>query len=191
LQLNVPAGVQTNDLLIAEVAVRGGSRLVITAPSGWTLVRRDDSSSSVAQAIYQHAVAGASSEPSSYTWTFSNANDAAGGILAYTGASIVTPVDVSNGQGNATSAAIAAPSVTIPAGHNADLLLGLFSIANSSSVTAPAGMAQRWSFHAVGGGIAVAAADLQLAAAGATGNQTATAATAAANAGSLVAVLPQ
>jgi hypothetical protein len=178
-------------LLIAEIAVRGGSKLVITAPSAWTLVRRDNSSTSVAQAIYQHVVPNAPAEPSSYTWTFNNANDAAGGILAYVGASTAVPVDLSNGQGNASSTSITAPSVTVPIGHQTDLLVGLFSIANSSTVTVPSGMVQRWSFHATGGGIGVAASDLLLGSSGATGDQIATAATAAANAGSLLALLPQ
>ncbi|HEV3113120.1 MAG TPA: N,N-dimethylformamidase beta subunit family domain-containing protein [Candidatus Binataceae bacterium] len=191
LAIGVPTGVQANDLLIAEIAVRGGSRLAITAPSAWTLVRRDDSSSSVAQAIYQHVVPNSPPEPSSYTWTFSTANDAAGGILAYVGASTVTPIDASNGQGNASSTSITAPSTTIPALDTSDLLIGIFSIANSSSVTVPAGMVQRWSFHATGGGIGVAASDLQLGSAGGTGNQIATAATAAANAGALLALAPR
>ena len=191
LAIGVPPGVQANDLLIAQIAVRGGGSLVITAPPAWNLVRRDNSSSSVAQAIYRHVVPNSPAEPSSYTWTFSNANDAAGGILAYVGASTVAPVDASNGQGNASSTSIAAPSTTIPALDTSDLLIGIFSIANSSNVTVPAGMVQRWSFHATGGGVGVAASELQLGSAGATGNQVATAAAAAANAGSLLALLPQ
>jgi hypothetical protein len=191
LAIGVPTGVQPNDLLIAEIAVRGGSALVITAPAGWTLVRRDNSSSAVAQAIYEHPVPGSPAEPASYTWSFSNANDAAGGILAYAGASSAAPVDVSNGQGNASSISITAPSITVPASHASDLMVGIFSIANSSSVSLPAGMVSRWSFHAAGGGVGVAASDQQLGAAGATGNQIATAATAAANAGALLALTPQ
>jgi hypothetical protein len=191
LAISVPTGVQTNDLLIAAIAVRGGSGLVITPPAGWTLIRRDNSTSSVAQAIYRHLVPPAPAEPSSYSWGFSNANDAAGGILAYVGASTVAPVDASNGQGNASSTTITAPSATIPANHGADLLIGLFSIANSSATTVPPGMVQRWSFHAIGGGIGAAASDQQLGGAGATGSQTATAVTAAANAGALLALTPQ
>ncbi len=182
---------QPNDLLIAAIAVRGGSGLVITPPAGWTLIRRDNSTSSVAQAIYQHLVPAAPAEPSSYTWGFSNSNDAAGGILAYVGASTAAPVDASSGQGNASSTTITAPSATIPANHGADLLIGLFSIANSSATKVPPGMVQRWSFHAIGGGIGVAASDQQLGGAGATGSQTATAVTAAANAGALLALTPQ
>jgi hypothetical protein len=117
--------------------------------------------------------------------------DAAGGILDYAGASLAAPVDVSGGQGNAASISIAAPSITLPAGHASDLLIGLFSIANSSAVTGPPGMVRRWSFRAAGGGVGVTAADVQLNSAGPSGDFTATAATAAANVGSLMALLPQ
>ena len=177
-------------MLIAEIAVRGGTGLVITPPSGWTLIRRDNSTSSVAQAIYSHLVPNSPAEPSSYTWSFNNANDAAGGILAYIGASTVTPVDASNGQGNASSTSLTAPSVTVPSGNSSDLLVGLFSIANSGTVTVPAGTTQRWSFHATGGGIGVAASDLQLNSAGSTGSENATATTAGINVGELLALFP-
>jgi hypothetical protein len=187
--VSVPNGTQAADVMVAEIAVRGGSSTIITAPPGWTLVRRDNSARTIAQAIYSRVVPGSPPEPSSYTWTFSTGNDAAGGIAAYVGVSNVVAVDASNGQGNISSTSIAAPSVTVPTGNTSDLLLGLFSIANSSNVTLPPGMTQRWSFHAAGGGVGVAAADLQLVSDGATG-KAATAATAALNVGALVALLP-
>jgi hypothetical protein len=179
--------VQPNDLLIAEIAVRGGSGIVISPPSGWSLVRRDNASS-VAQAIYGHIVPASPAEPASYTWTFNNANDAAGGILAYIGASTVTPYNASSGQGNTSSTSITAPSVTVPSGHASDLLVGLFSIANSGTVTVPTGTTQRWSFHATGGGIGIAASDLQLTSTGPTSSETAVAGTAGINVGELLAL---
>jgi hypothetical protein len=54
----------------------------------------------------------------------------------------------------------------------------------------PAGTTQRWSFHATGGGIGVAASDLQLVSAGTTGNKTATISSAAVNVGALLALFP-
>jgi hypothetical protein len=73
LAIGVPAGVLPDDLLIAEIAVRGGNRLAITAPAGWALIRRDNLSSTIAQASYQHLVPNSPAEPSSYVWSFSNA----------------------------------------------------------------------------------------------------------------------
>jgi hypothetical protein len=188
--INVPTAVQPADVMIAQVAVRGGSSTVITPPPGWTLVRRDNSAKTVAQAIYGRVVPATPAEPSSYVWSFSTGNDAAGSIAAYSGVSNVLAVDASDGQGNASSISITAPSVTVPGGKTADLLLGLFAIANSSSVTTPAGMAQRWSFRAAGGGIGVAAADLLPGVDGPSGSRVATAATAAPNVGALVVLSP-
>ncbi len=189
--VNVPAGVQANDFMIAEIAVRGGTGTTIAPPAGWTLVRRDNIGSNVAQAIYSRRVPASPPEPSSYTFNFTSGNDAAGGIAAYIGVSAAVPVDVSNGQGNASSTNLTAPSVTIPAGNNADLLMGVFSIASSSLVTVPSGMTQRWSFRATGFGIGVAAGDVNLTSSGATGNQVATCTSAAGNVGALVALKPQ
>ena len=54
--IGVPTGVAANDILIAQIAVRGGSNTTITPPAGWSLVRRDNQSTTIAQAIYSHAV---------------------------------------------------------------------------------------------------------------------------------------
>jgi hypothetical protein len=122
-------------------------------------VRLDNFDANVAQAIYSRRVPARPPELSSYTFTFNDGNDAAGGVAAYSGVSGAAPVDVSNGQGTASSTSLTAPSLTIPAGHNNDLVLALYSIASSSPVTVPSGMTQRWSFHAIGFGISVAALD--------------------------------
>jgi hypothetical protein len=189
--ITTPPGTQPNDLMIAEIAVRGGTGTQITAPSGWTLVRRDNSGPNIAQAIYRRTVPGSPPEPISYTWTFNGgAKDSAGAIAAYIGASTATPLGVTGGQGNASSTSLTAPSLLIPSGQNADLLMGLYSIANSAAVTLPPGMTPRWSFRATGFGIALAASDLTLTSSGSTGNKVATAASAAANVGSLISLIP-
>ena len=176
--------------MVAEIAVRGGSGTAITAPAGWSLVRRDNNSTTITQALYVRVVGAPASEPASYTWNFTNGNDAAGGIAAYAGVNITTPVDASGGQANGSSTNLTAPSVTVPAGHNTDQLVGLFALPNSSTVTGPSGMTQRWSFHATGGGIGIEMSDLALASAGTTGNKVAHAGTAGANLGAVVALRP-
>ena len=186
----VPAGLQTDDVMIAQIAVRGGNGTAITAPAGWSLVRRDNNSTTITQALYVRVAGSPASEPASYTWNFTNGNDAAGGIAAYAGVNITTPVDVSGGQANARSTSLTAPSVTVAAGHNTDRLVGLFALPNSSTVTGPSGMTQRWSFHATGGGIGIEMSDLALASAGTTGNKVAHAGTAGVNLGQQVALLP-
>jgi hypothetical protein len=111
--------------------------------------------------------------------------------VAYAGVSSTAPVDASNGQGNTSSTNLTAPSVTVPSGDNNDMLVALYSIATSSPVTVPPGMIQLWSFHAVGFGISVAAANVNLTTSGPTGNEVATCTGAWGNTGALVALRAQ
>jgi hypothetical protein len=177
--------------MLAEIGVRGGTSTAITPPAGWTLVRRDNRGTNVAQAIYSRRVPASPPEPSSYTFNFTSGNDAAGGIVAYVGVSSATPVDASNGQGNTSSTNLTAPSVTVPSGDNNDTLVALYSTASTSPVTVPAGMSQLWSFRATGFGISVAAANVNLTTSGATGNRVATSTGTGGNTGALVALKPQ
>src|SRR4051794_40587514 len=80
LTITKPTGVVANDVLVAAISARGGTGTTITAPAGWTLIRRDDSATVLAMATYSK-VAGAS-EPASYQWTFGGSIRAAGGIDA-------------------------------------------------------------------------------------------------------------
>ena len=92
LVLPVPAGVATNDVLIAFVDVNTAP--AITPPAGWTLIRSDTalgSGNAIIQSAYYH-VAGAS-EPASYTWTLASSHAASGGMLAYSGVSTSNPID--------------------------------------------------------------------------------------------------
>jgi hypothetical protein len=191
LGIGVPTGVAANDVMIAQIAVRGGASTAITPPSGWTLVRRDDSGTDLAQAIYSRVVPPAPPEPSSYLWLFSSANNAAGGIVAYTGVSGLAPVDASSGQVNSGSTSITAPGLNVPAGHKANLLLGIFALANSSAITLPDSALPRWNFAASNGVVGIATSDLMLVSDGPTGNLVAAAASADANAGAQLALIPQ
>jgi hypothetical protein len=57
LSIAKPAGVVAGDVLVAQIAVRGGTGTTITAPGGWTSVRRENRLTTIAQAIY-YRVAG-------------------------------------------------------------------------------------------------------------------------------------
>ena len=153
-----PKGVLPKDVIVAQVAVRSGTPITLTAPAGWSLVRRNnDSGGQIAEGVYVHVILG--SEPSSYTWNFTSGNNAVVGIAAYSGINTAAPIDVSGGQANAVSTNVTAPSITIPIGHNADRLLMLFAIPDRSAMTLPAAIAVRWNFHANGWGISAAMGD--------------------------------
>ena len=81
-----PATTAAGDVLLASVHARLSGDVSITPPNGWNLIRRDSSApdySSLTQALY-YKVAG-SSEPASYSWTWSSTATAAGAILDFKG----------------------------------------------------------------------------------------------------------
>ena len=137
LSIPVPAGVQQGDVLVAAIGVRGNP--TITPPAGWTLVVNTPNGTTMRQAAFVHVV-GATAEPSSYTWTFSVSQPAAGGMAAYSGAN-TTPVTVFAGQANPSSTSITAPSVsTFEPG---DMLIGMFATAVNTTIAPPGSMVER------------------------------------------------
>src|SRR5688500_4770297 len=190
LLMTMPSGVVANDFLIAQVTVRGGTGVTITAPLGWTPLRRDDNGTALAQAIY-YRTAG-SSEPASYTWTFEAGHRASGGIIAYTGVDNNDPIEAV-GAGGGNSALVTAPSVTT--GENNAMIVGFFGIANCNNGgdywTPPLGMNERYDINATGAFASrsnSAGADVLQALAGPTGPKTATASSSGAWIGQLVAL---
>jgi hypothetical protein len=166
LTIGVPAGLQPGDILIAQIAVRLPPRASLIAPTGWTLVRRDQSlgQQQVVSAIYYRVVPSCGEQASDYTWTFPTGNNAVGGIAAYSGADRGHPIDASSGEGDpaADASAVDAPSLLVPAGHYGDLLLCAYTVADGSPITLPAGIQQRWSMHPPSYGVYAAMGDVQL-----------------------------
>ena len=185
LTIPKPATAQANDVAVMAIAVRGNP--TITAPTGWTLVRTDTNSTTMRQAIYRKVLG--ATEPTSYTWTLSSAQAAAGGIQAYSGVSSVTPVDVNGGQFNASSTSVTAPSITTTKA-NAQVI-GFFGTSVATTFTAPTGMTERGDVASSAGTfkVTVEGADVAKATTGATGTKVATAA-AGASIGQLVALAP-
>ncbi len=181
-----PAGVVTNDVLIAAVTV--DQTPTISPPAGWTLVRSDANGTIQTQAIYWHAAGG--SEPATYTFTFGGAvNSAVAGIAAYSGVNTTTPIDVSSGQANATSTSVTAPSVTTTVANA--MIVGIFGLDNDASFTPPAGMTERWDVDVQGvNDEGSEGADVVKATAGATGAKVATATVSDTSIGQLVALKP-
>ena len=184
----MPTGAQVNDLLVAQMAVRGGSSIELALPSGWSQIRRDsDPTGQITEGIYYHLITGP--EPSGYTWTFTAGNDAAGGIADYIGVNTSSPIDTNAGQANTSSSSVTAPSINIPSGNNGDRLLALFAIPNSATMTLPGGLSRLWNFRAMGYGISVAAGDATPPS-GATGDYVAMQGTSTVNVGAQVALRP-
>ena len=150
LIVNRPAGTQVGDVMIAAIGVRP-SGATITAPAGWTLIRRTNqgATNSLAQATYWKVVA--AGEPASYTWTLPNTHTgAAGGIMAFYGVNAAAPVDVENGQINATGLNVTAPSVTTTRQY--DMIVTTHTISSSTTFTPPGGMTETVDIRSEAGG---------------------------------------
>jgi len=186
IAISKPAGVTTDDVLLAGISVRGNP--TITPPTGWTLVRSDASTTVLLQSVYVKVATG--SEPASYSWTFSvPIASAVGGIAAHSGVDTTTPVDTSGGQANASSTSVTAPSVTTTVADA--LLVGVFGTANDATFTPATGMTERYDVDADGTNqIGGEGADQSQAAAGASGTRVATASVSAVNIGQLIALKP-
>jgi hypothetical protein len=61
-----PAGTLADDVMVAAIAVRGGTGTTITPPLGWTLVRRTDSTTTISQAIYWKLAGTPGADPGPY-----------------------------------------------------------------------------------------------------------------------------
>jgi hypothetical protein len=162
-----PAGVATNDLLVAGITV-DGTPASLTAPAGWTLAM-SHTSGAMKQFVYTKV---AGNEPVSYAFGLPTATQATAIIAAYSGVNTTTPLGPVAGMANAASANIAAPSVNGTAGQ---MLVALFGNLSNGAITQPNGMIER--AEALGSGtskVSLEISDDHLAATGATGTRTAT-----------------
>ena len=186
LVLPLPAGTAAGDVLLAAVTVRGTPTI---SASGWTQVRRDSRTTTFTQAVFYH-VAGAS-EPASYTFTFNSSQTAVGTIVAYSGVDTASPIAAQNGRVTSSSATITAPSVTTAVPNTQ--LVAFFGIVGKTTIGTSSGMTEQTevvSPKAAAAKLTASLDDQPMAAAGASGDRTATAGVAAHNIGQLVALRP-
>ena len=171
LVITQPAGMETGDVLVAQITFEKGSDIdPLTAPDGWTLELLTNSGTDIGQAIYYKVITNAGTEPASYTWTFSQTAKAGGAILRYSGVDATDPTVASAGSTGA-SGNLDAPSVTADAGS---FLLALYGIKKDTTLSTPAGMNQRATTTSTGNDIRILAADELRAGAGLTGIRTST-----------------
>jgi hypothetical protein len=155
--------------------------------TGWTLIRDTGNGSAMHQLTYWKVMA--AGDPTSYRWTFSTSQVAAGAILAYRGVDVNAPVEIHDAFTAANSKQITAPSVTSV--YQGGLVLGLFGIAQQGTVTPPTAMFERAEIAAAGKTkIVCEIADAILQAAGPTGARTASASKAGANIGQIIVLRP-
>jgi|GEM_PF-1760518 len=192
-----PAGLVANDVMVAAIAVRGGSTTGITPPAGWSLVPGGtnpiDNGTTLRLAVY-YKVATAS-EPANYTWTFSASRKASGGIQAYVNVDPGDPIDIALGQATPSSNFHSTPSVATTL--DGTMLVASFAAAtgNTSWVPQTPGLIERYEAQSTGGGngtrtTSEGTEQLQ-ASAGATGVKTSRVGRVAVGAAHIVALVPR
>jgi hypothetical protein len=194
ISLAAPDGLQPGDVMIAQVVTQGSVQ-ISQAPEGWTLIRGDYNGSHSNSYVYWRRAG--SAEPAGYPWSLSGSTRIAGGIAAYRNvAASGDPIDAHDGQHNAASTNIVAPSITTTEGA---YLVGLFSAASEARETTltfspPGGMLERYdlSSRVTGNQRNVVAmhASMALPAIGATGTRTAVLSAARPGWGQLIALKP-
>jgi len=175
LSIARPASTSAGHFLVAGITVDGGSGTTITPPSGWTLIRRQNSTTAtnVSIATY-YRVAGAEAGP--YVWSFSPSVRAAGGIIRFTGVNTSNPIDVSNGNSGGPGTSLSATQVTTTVANTT--LVGFFGIDTGATFTASGSNPLSEQFdirNSSASGPATWGATRTQATAAATGNKTATA----------------
>ncbi|MBA2641349.1 MAG: hypothetical protein H0U82_00295 [Actinobacteria bacterium] len=121
-----PTGV-VNDDVMAMIFTIDDSAGVVTTPSGWTYVDDISNGSGLFRTYIFRKVA--ASEPADYSVSYTVATTGAGSILAYSGVSTTTPIDVYAESTPAASAAPASPSIT-PTGNDC-MIVALFGNSNA------------------------------------------------------------
>ena len=135
-----PAGVEVGHVMLASLVINDDDP-AFRAPDGWTLVRQDTIRNSLRQAIYRRTAGNA--EPGAYTWSLTTGRRIAGGITAYAGVDGTNPLDAHGARTTTTaSTSVIAPSITTTVPDT--LLVHFAAVAAEGSLTAPAGMVERW-----------------------------------------------
>jgi large repetitive protein len=187
ISANKPGGIVVGDVILAGVAIAGGSGVTVTPPTGWTAVTTATNSTSVRTAVFWKAVT--ASEPTSYMFTLSVGAKAAVAVSAYVGADPVTPVDSAATSTNGSSTSQVAPSVT-PTG-NYRQLVEWFGVANATTFTPPSGLVERVDLATSGtASVSLEVAEKALTGATATGALTASTGVAAEGAHVVLALRP-
>lgn len=166
------------DVLIAALTVTGGSNTTITAPAGWTLIRRTDKSTTLSVATYYKQLSAA--DTSTPAWDVNSAS-AALTIASYSDVdptSIFDPAAGSGsiGTGNSSSSTGTSASATgITTGAAYTQLVAVFATTANTSWSTVTGFTERSQTTFGTAGPTLALDDDQQVTAGATGTKSSTA----------------
>jgi hypothetical protein len=135
LVLARPTAAVGNDMLLATVTTTGAA---VTAPAGWTQAGTT-SASGVRTAVFWRGATG--TDPTSWTFTLSSSQKAAGQIIAYSGVHPSAPIDVTASAATASGTAHAAPRVMTTGANR--MILTIASVATNTTFTPAASTTER------------------------------------------------
>ncbi len=121
LSLDLGKKVQPGQVVIADVITYGGSKVTITPPTGWQLIR-NDSTDTTRQSLYWHAFQ--ANDANTATWTFSQPVDAQGATIVLDNVAAASPVDMSGGN-TGTGGTVTAKSIVTTG--DGDLILSFYA----------------------------------------------------------------
>lgn len=139
ITIDKPAGTQAGDLLVAALMLDRGTRIEVTTPSGWALLRRSDASRYVGMATY-YRIASAS-EPSSYSFPLDETSKWAASISRISGADSEKPIDIS-GRATGKKGDVTAPSLTTRSDNT--LVLAFYTNRRNATYTPDASTALQY-----------------------------------------------
>ncbi len=108
ISIPAPAGTQAGDLLVAALMLDKGKLIDVTAPSGWTLVRRSNKWKYIGMAIYQRIAN--TPEPSSFQFPLDETTKWSASISRISSVDPDNPIDISN-RATGRSGNVKAPSM--------------------------------------------------------------------------------
>jgi hypothetical protein len=193
LAINKPTGTTSGDILLAHLFVYyPGIEPAVTPPSGWALLPGDAGSIYVGtndRSVIYYKVAGGS-EPTTYTWTFSELIAVIGDIAAYSGGHATYPINACAAQATPQGTSHSTPSITTTATDT--LLVTAFGGVGFGSITwtPPSGETERVDQYYGAAYISQELNDESKASIGSTGAKTATSSVMAMAAAHIIALTP-
>ncbi len=175
--LTTPTNLADGDVLYACLARDGDAASdAVTTPSGWTKIGGSEiDNGTFMTGIYRKVIPTASSEPSTYTWSWTNNEKNVGWIVRVTGADNTTPEDVVPSNNTGTSTAPRCLAVTTITADTLLFAVGGEEKNDANDWAPPSGMTERFDLATGGGGDAVSAsssmAEVDQASIGATGDK--------------------
>ena len=175
--------VSVGDLMLAAIAVNGGGSAVLnSAPTGWTLIASTSNDTNITLRSYYRVAAASDTSTSTYLWRFVGQTTAEGAIIPYSGVDVSTTSPIDTLSENTGFGSLATTSsITTNAANEA--VVALFAIdvgrnANAGSYfstsTTPYGMTKKYDLSNTPFGPSIAAMEVIFATASNSGSASTT-----------------